>query len=456
MIAAPRRLHALVCAAAALLVALPSVRNGFSLDAYLVLDDLRVHDFSLLALLTQPWGAGAGGAEHALVNASYFRPLTELLYACEHRAFGAHPAGWHLVSAALHVGATLSCLALARRLTRHQDVAVAAALLFAVHPVHAEAITVVAYQTTLLSALLGLACLRAFGRLLDGGSAAWIVAAGVTAALALAAKEEAAALPLLALAWIALERPAAPRRGWLGVAAIAAGVGLVLAARAAVVRPAAVDYFAGQPRATIACTMLGVAGLYAELLLAPLRLCHFYDWFIVPFSTGLDAAVLRGGACVIAVAATIAWAARRRPPLAIALGWLALGMLPAAHLVPMLNIAGERMLYAPSIGGCIAGGVAWAAASRRWPRAAGALGVALLLGLGARTAARIADFRDDRTLLTAEARDFPETPTPLLYLADLDEQDGDLAAARAHLEAARARAPGWRPVEDRLRAATAR
>jgi hypothetical protein len=445
-----RRVATLCIAALATFAALPSLRNGFSLDAYLVLDDPRVRDFTLRGLGSTPWGGGAGGIAHAGVNASYYRPLTELLYMIEHALFGVHPFGWHVVSAGLHVMATLLCLALARRITRHETASFAAAALFAVHPVHAEAIAVIAYQTTLLSTTLALVALVCFGRVLDGRGARYALAAGLLTMAALAAKEEAAAVPALAFAWAIIERPSRWRSATaIGAGAMALGELVVLLQRAAVVAHASVTYFGDQPRLY---TMLGVVGLYAELLILPLRLCHFYDWFLVPVATSFDASALRGVMCIAILLATVVISLKRATALAIALSWLALALMPMMNFLPMLNVAAERFLYLPSVGWAIACGLAYAGAKERFPRAALALGVTLLTLYGLRGAFRLADFHDDRSILEAEARDFPETPTPLLYLADLDEKAGDVTAARAHLEEALRRAPGWPVAVERLRA----
>jgi hypothetical protein len=451
-----RRGATLACAALALFAALPCLGNDFSLDAYLVLDDPRVRGFVLHGLFTTPWGGGAGGAAHAGVNAGYYRPLTELLYLIEWRVFCDRALGWHAVSAALHIACTLLGLSLARRLTRDEAASIAAAAIFALHPVHTEAITVVAYQTTLLSACLALAALACFGRFLDGRGTGHALAAALLTACALAAKEEAAALPALALAWAIVERPPSWRRSLLAVAVMIVAEAGVLALRGVVVTALSVSYFAGQPPSTVVFTMLGVVGLYAELLVAPLRLCHFYDWFIVPFSTSIDGGVIRGVACLAGLGLGFVIALRRHRPLAIALAWLALALLPMMQLLPMLNVAAERFLYLPSLGYALALGIVGSSLGRRAPRATYLAGLMLLSLFALRGALRMRDFHDDRSLLEAEARDFAETPTPLLYLADLDVKSGDLIAARAHLEEALRRAPGWPVAEERLRRLPAR
>ena len=153
---------AALCALCAFLVCLPTLRGGFVIDdAYLVVQNPAIHSLSRVpSFFVEPWGGGAGGTDHAGVNAAYFRPLTTLLHAVEYQLFGARAWGFHLGSCLLHALATALATLLAARMVGAGS-AVPAGLLFAVHPVHSEAIAAVSYQTTLLAALLAMLALVA-------------------------------------------------------------------------------------------------------------------------------------------------------------------------------------------------------------------------------------------------------------------------------------------------------
>ncbi len=453
---------AAVSALAALLVALPALRNGFAIDdRYLIVENGALASLSSIPrFFVAPWGQGLGGAGYATVNAAYYRPLATSLLCLERVAFGLRPWAWHLASALLHAGCTaLVALLIARIASRGivspkeaPRAALVGGLLFALHPVHTEAIAAACYQTTLLSALLALGALVVFGRALDeGATPRRLIAIALLAAGALLAKEEAAALPLLGASFILLSRRERHRPALLAFAALAVGTGAAFAARSLVVVPSGLTYFGAAPRSAIALTMLGVFGLYGELLLVPLRLCVFYDWSIVPIADGFSMQATEGVAILLALALLIAW---RRVPRAAAMGlaWLPLGLLPVMQLVPILNVAAERFLYLPSAGVALAAGalvdraVAASARPRAW-----AIGLALAGALlTARSVTRLSDWRDDRTLDRATARDFPETIEPLLNLADLDEQAGDRAAAERDLAEAERRQPGSSLVARRI------
>ena len=139
-----------------------------------------------------------------------FRPLTFATLALNWKLQGAHPWGFHLLNLLLHAAVTLLLYALLSALleeiTHGKTIAFLAALLFAVHPIHTEAVTSIAGRPELLAA----------GFLL----AAWLlhlrdqpIPALLCFALALLSKESAAAfLPLVAVGDYARAKWKPPQR----------------------------------------------------------------------------------------------------------------------------------------------------------------------------------------------------------------------------------------------------
>jgi hypothetical protein len=441
-------------ALAALLVCLPALRGGFVIDdAYLVVNNSSIRSLGEVpGFFVKPWGGGVGPAGHVTVNAAYYRPLTSSLYAVEYAVFGPWAAGWHLVSILMDAAAAALTALLAMRTLGKAGAALLAGLIFAVHPVHTEAIAAICYQTTLLAGLLGLAALWALGHMFDGGEndRRWVALAACSSGLAGLAKEEAVVVPLLAAAWVLLT-PLVDRRRLLlrSVGPMLLASVLVLAARSAIVTGSGLTYFAGASRGVVAMTMLRVVGLYAELLVAPIRLCSFYDWFIITPLAGLSADVVRGALLAGGLAAA-PWLLRRRAPgAAVGLAFIGLGILPVMHLVPMLNVAAERFLYLPSVGLALVVGAGFVWARGRMPVPALVVAALLLVLFGVRTLVRWPDWSDDRSLNLATAAAFPQTPTPLVNLAELELAAGDRDGALRYLEEASRRVPGW-PVPGQM------
>src|SRR5690606_29986906 len=124
----------LTCAVALAAYA-PSLGNGFAYDDVpVILLDSRVHSLgNLAAILGQPYWP-AGGQELAI-----WRPLTTLSFAVDWALSSGAPLWFHLTNVLWHAAACgLAFLLLSALFTT--PAALAGALIFAVHPVHAEAV----------------------------------------------------------------------------------------------------------------------------------------------------------------------------------------------------------------------------------------------------------------------------------------------------------------------------
>lgn len=77
----------------------------------------------------------------------YYRPIFTVMLTVEYRLFGLWPQGWHLVSILLHILSSVGVFYVILLLSRRQIVALFAASLFAVHPVHAESVSWISGMT---------------------------------------------------------------------------------------------------------------------------------------------------------------------------------------------------------------------------------------------------------------------------------------------------------------------
>ena len=451
---------ALFCVAAALAVTLPTLRNGFAIDdVYVFLDQPAAHNLrNVPQFFAGGWGMGTTSAQERALNTRYYRPLPTTLGALEYTLFGLRPAGYHATSALLHAATAALVALLLWQLSGGAVVAtLLGGLLFAVHPVQCEAFCAACYQTTLLAGLFSVLTLLVFARVLERGPRLGLLCAlAVCLLLALLSKEEAFAVPLFVVAWAVILRPPAWRRAlWPSLLAMLVPLGGVLALRQTFLVSSKVTYFADEPASVVVLTMVRVVAFYAELLLAPLRLCPFYDWFIIGYERGFSFAVATGAAILGAALLAFALCLRRAPLIALALAWFFLGLAPVSQVVPIIVVAADRFLYIPMLGWALLVGFL---IDRGWQRAqsagrtlvvAAAVGL-LFLAYLARTFARVPDWQNDETLNLATAAAFPETPTPFLNLATYYERfERNPAKALQALEKAQQRAPGWRPALER-------
>ena len=352
-----------------------------------------------------------------------YRPLVTISYAVNYAVGGLHPFGYHLINLLLHLAVSLLLYRLALRLFQHREGAVVAAALFAVHPLHTEAVTGIVGRAELFAAVFFL--LAWWWDLESRGRFRYLAGSLVAFALALISKEHAVALPgvlVLSDLYTAKDRgqspPEAARRlpwfvsRYAGHLAVLTGYLLVRFAVIGMVlpRPALLD----NPLARVnliprLLTAVEVAGRYLWLMVWPQSLSPDYSYNQIPvvhspLAPGILLALLAWGT-LIGIAC---WSYRRERRALLCVGFTLVTFFPASNfLIPIGTIMGERLFYLPSAGLCLLAGVGWQQVGE-WRRGTTSLqrvrwvGVALMAAvivlLSARTVIRNRDWQDHTTL----------------------------------------------------------
>src|SRR5947207_2272690 len=170
-------------------------------------------------------------AEITGVSQSYYRPLFNTWLMISNALFGTKPWGWHLLALLLHAAATAMVFVVIRELFERRRLALIAACLFAVLPVHAEAVAWVSGSVFVLTTVLLLAALAFYLRYRKAGKPYQLVLALAFYLLALWSTEAALALPLV-VAYLELtsrrQSPTSKARG-MSLTMLAAGLLLVTA-----------------------------------------------------------------------------------------------------------------------------------------------------------------------------------------------------------------------------------
>ena len=395
-----KRVYAAV-ALGAVVVYVGALWNKFALDdlPIIALNPLVVQPGGIWRAFSQPyWSADFGG--------HMYRPLVIAGFALDALVDGT--AWFHAVNLLWHAGAAVAVAALARRWLDTAG-AFVAGLVFAVHPVHVEAVANVVGRAELMATLFTLLAVHAA---LAGRHPAWSAAA---LAFGLLSKENAAVAPALVVwAWmLGLDRPNRRRMvsllvGWVIVGAAYAAV------RTIVLQPfvgnaSVAPMFVGQSPLAVRLTAVAALADVARLLVFPLTLRVDYSPnertavtspFDLRFAAGLLCAV------VWAALLVVAWK-RGRKIEAFGLGWIGVAFLPVANLLyPAGFYLAERTLYLPSAGLVLAASAALA----RLPRERLRLVVATLCLLGGiRTALRVPKWRDDHAVTESILDDSPES-----------------------------------------------
>ncbi len=383
---------------------------------------------------------------------SLYRPFTELWFAVDWAIGGGSPLPFHVVNVLIH--ATTTALVYLLALGGLGPVgAGAAALVFAVHPVHVEAVANVVGRAELLAALFTLIAAlayRADGRLAAANDRTWrrwLASFGTLAAvgLGMASKESAFAAPgvLILVDWWEGRRAGEPlatrfrRHAVLWLATVTLSLEW-LWLRSSVVgglagdRPAA--GLEGEGLVGRSVVMAPVVLQYVRLLFFPLKLSADYSPNFLRVTPHLTLTGLLG-LLVLAAAVVVTVRARHRAPaLSFALAWIGGTVLVVANLiVPTGVLVAERTLYLPSVGAALVVGwiAAWSEAS--W-RHAGVGLTAVLVALGmTRTITRLPVWTDNDHLFPALVRDAPESYRSYWLAGTLVFNRGDPARGEALL-----------------------
>lgn len=134
-------------------------------------------------------------------QSSFYRPLQTLTFVFDYSIWGFEPFGYHLTNILLHLVNSLLLYLLAFLLTKNKFVSFITLILYAVHPIHTEAVTYVAGRADSLVSIFILASLILFIKFLDRKSTDWFLyLASISSFIfGLLSKEIAIFLPLVVL-----------------------------------------------------------------------------------------------------------------------------------------------------------------------------------------------------------------------------------------------------------------
>jgi protein O-mannosyl-transferase len=418
------------------LVYLNSLPNQFAYDdVHIVVRNDGIQTLSgLPAALLQPYWPDAHGREMGL-----WRPATTGLLGLEYAMGGGAPMVFHAANTAGHVIVSLLLLALLLELMP-LGAAFAGAIIFAVHPVHAEAVANVVGLSEILSTFAVVAASLIHVR--SGSTSSWGRASmiAVLYLIGFGAKESAVTLPgvilLLDAARGHLTVRGIPRylserwRAYLLMAGVAAGL---LTARFAILGTVAnplAPLGAGVLREIPRIWTLGdVWQHYVRLWIFPLDLSSDYAPDLLPISFGWHAGNTAGAALMLLLLglAAVAW---RRAPMGPGMGtaraaafgavWFGITISPTSNTVFLSGILlAERTLYLPSVGLAAATGWLFYRIARDRPRGAWvALAVVVALS-SVRTWTRNPTWYDNATMFTALVRDYPQSGRAQWVLGDV-------------------------------------
>jgi Tfp pilus assembly protein PilF len=339
-----------------------------------------------------------------------FRPVTFATLALNWLIAGAGPFGYHLLNLLLHAAVTVLLYVVFRKLLdsfpQGPTVAWIAALLFAVHPLHTEAVDSISARSELL----------AMGFLL----AAWLLhlvdrpmLALLSFVLALLSKESAVTFVPLVLAGDYARGKLKPLYRYASVVGVAlVYLALLWKIQGGQFGEKAVSFLdnplAHLPASLRILNALRISWKYLGLHVFPAALSCDYSYNAIP----IYASWRYGAAAAVATffaLGLLLWAFRAGKREWVLAGAIYVcGFAATANLLtPTGTILGERLAYLPSAGFCLLVALIWMQLAKRQLRAAWVVLAVLVLALAGRTVARNRDWHDNFTLFLSAVRAVP-------------------------------------------------
>lgn len=419
-----------IAALVAFLVYLPSVGGGFVYDdGELILRNPSIRSLDDIGVVLRYEPA---------------RPLLNLTWALNYAFGGVAPWHYHLVNVLIHtvnaglVASLFLWMAERLRLSAARPIALLGACFFAATPMAAETVAYVASRSSALSALFTLASLRVAVSVLESGPRRRLAVAMGFFLLALATKEEAAALPLLLILldyfFVSGQRAAGLwGRLWIHASFFAVVPMGLVARRLATgtwLPPPAID------PVLYLLTQAAAFPLYFLRAVIPLDPALYRGHPPASWPPGGMTVAFLLLAAVMAIVAVVR--RRERPEWSFALLCLTAGLLPSSSIVPLNEMVVDHRAYLGSIGVAFAlGGLLWKFGGLR-------LGVLVIAVLSARSLSYQWVLADPvRAWESAVAR-APHAADALCALGESYAERGDPRAEDLFLQATRLNPSNYR------------
>jgi tetratricopeptide (TPR) repeat protein len=368
----------------------------------------------------------------------YSRPLISWSLFLNYQLGRLAPFGYHLFNLAVHLAAgALLYLALRRAVSTiwpeaAGDVALAASLLWVVHPLQTQSVTYIIQRCESLMGLFFLLSFYLAQRGLDARTAwPWHLGAVLAALASQSCKEVAPAIPLVVMAydWVFAPGPVLGilRRRWLlYVGLFAATWGLFLALT---LMPSSSPVSAGF--ALRKYTPLEYLFTQPGVILHYLRLCiwpypqalDLSDWPVARASSNW----LPQGLAIVALVLVTLWALWRRWWPGMLGAWFFFILGPTSSIVPIADLAFEHRMYLS-----LASVTTLAAVLGRWLLGPGKGGVALLVATSAlilATLARNEAYRSAEAFWADNVQARPSNTRAMTALASTLQSRGKLSEA---------------------------
>lgn len=283
------------------------------------------------------------------------RAMRQLSFMIDYKLFGRNPLGYHVENAFLHAVNSVLLYEFLSMLSFGIPSALIAALVFAIHPIHVEAVAGIANRKELLSLLFiflsSMSYIRAVGAKTESRRVWSLAGTFLFYLIAVYSKQTSALLPFLLMSYdFSFLRK---EERIIGKAALPLIVIMVSYISYRFVLPAVVSFYSNPETMKISywhilLTAVSVFYLDVRYMLFPLQLSADHTVrFVYAVGTPLFIVSL---SAIAGYFAAIVISFRRSNGVFLMLMWMSLFLLPTTNLIPGLSyFFAERYLYIPSV-----------------------------------------------------------------------------------------------------------
>ncbi|MCX7878300.1 MAG: tetratricopeptide repeat protein [Ignavibacteria bacterium] len=346
-------IHIIFIAIAAFAVYANSLRNGFVFDD----ESVVLGDKSITSVSNIPKFFTGELGFHKVIG-RYYRPIVSASYAVDYALWGFNPFGFHLTNVLIHtVCSVLFYLLLVLMFRGYASsvknyIILASGLVFALHPIHTEAVAWISGRTDSICGLFYFLSFIFYLKFKQDRRKLFAVLLCFSYLLAMLAKEMAVTLPVAIILYdIIVERRKFKENYALYILlALVTVFYVVIRWYALKDTPDRLTYhyFFGKDAPTVFFTMIQTIPLYFRLSIIPYSMVYHYGGYLPYQYSIMNFNVLFGIFFTLLIIISSVYLIRRAPVISYSLIFFILTLLPVMNIVSTLNFMADRFLYIPS------------------------------------------------------------------------------------------------------------
>ena len=361
----------IIIAVFAILIFYNALNNDFVFDdESVVVNNIALQDFSNIP----KYFAGAEGF-HKVIG-RYYRPIVSTLYTVDYAIWGLNPLGYHITNIIIHVISCLLLFALLMQLFGDFKYGILAsliaALVFAAHPIHTEAVSWISGRTDSLVSLFFFAAFLFYIKFIKSNDKVeeqdtdetvksgfkkykFLIFSLLFYFLGLLSKEMIITFPIVIILYDFIFRKKALTyikenlNVYISIVAVSIFYLVVrYIVLIDVVEREAYAYFYGMDFVTATATMLKTIPMYFKLLFVPINLLYHYNGIIPDSNSFFDINVILSFLFIVLLIYLSVFFYKRHNVISFCLLFFIVSLIPVMNIVPTMNFMAERFLYITS------------------------------------------------------------------------------------------------------------